>query len=106
MARGSRQLADNSPPGIRAPVWGKQAREGWHKVHAARVLHRLGQLLNVRRALYDAQVVPQPTHGSPGNGNGTLQCIDGWRFLTQLVGDCGEEAVVTLYYLRGETTRE
>ena len=54
-----------TPARVVAPVGREQAGERRHEVHAAVVGHGARELLDLGRALDQAEVVAQPLHGAP-----------------------------------------
>ena len=77
--------------GILVPVRGAHAGEGGDEIHAAVVLDRTGQGLDLGGTPDDAQAVPEPLDDGSAHKDGALQgVID---LVADLPGDGGEEVV-------------
>src|SRR5690625_480435 len=83
--------SDNSPGRIGTPPGRKEPREGRDEIYPTVVRHTIGEGFNSSNGVNDAQLVPQPLYDRPGLCYRAFQRIH-WRFVGQLVGDCGEQS--------------
>lgn len=85
--------SDANPSSVVPPPRREQPVERRHEVHAARILHQLCQILNLRGGVDDPHSVPQPLDRRAGDGDRAFQGVAGGRLGAKLVGDGGDEAV-------------
>ena len=71
----NRDRPDDRAAGVGPPVRREQAGERGHEVHAAVVLDLTGERLGLARTGDDAELVPQPLHRGPGDGDRALQRV-------------------------------
>ena len=81
-----------TPAGVAPPVRREQAGERRHEDDVARVRHRPGELLDLRRVADDAEVVAQPADERAGHRDRALQGVRGGR-VAEARGDGRDEAV-------------
>ena len=79
--------------GIGLPVWGEEAGEGRHDVAAAVVLDLFRQRLNLGSIGNDSEVVTQPLHEGPRDGDGTFEGVDSLG-VADLVGHRRQQTVL------------
>ena len=75
------------------PVRGEQPGERRDEVHAAVVLYRRGQVLDIRRGLDHLQVVAEPLDQGAGDGDGALEHVVG-RLVPDLVAHPSDQAAL------------
>ena len=96
-------------PGVGLPIGRIQPRKRGHDVDAAAIGNRTGVILDVMRKIKKAQIIPQPLHQRPGNGDRPLQRIHRGR-IAKLVAQRSQQAALAGHHAlarvhQHETTR-
>ncbi len=81
----TREAGDNAAR-VGAPAWRVEARKGGHEINVAIVRDRARERFDGFAAVDDPEIVAQPLHQRPGDGDGSLQRVNGFR-LAELIGE-------------------
>jgi hypothetical protein len=75
------------------PVRSEETREGRDDVDTTGVLDLRGELADLGRVVNERELVAEPLDGGTGDGDGTLERVDGLGVGSSLVGRGGEKTV-------------
>src|SRR5437660_2066206 len=86
----------NYAPRAVLPIRRVETRERWHEIDSSIVVDRSRQILDVRTFLDEAEVVAQPLHQGPGDGDTSLQRVLG-RLVAKLVSQGSKQTMFRLH---------